>query len=334
MRTTEAQKMLRQMIDGYRVSQIVCLAAELGIADCLANGPQSIHELAARTNSDPSALYRLMRALVSIGVFAMEDKEHFALNPLAEHLQSDIADSLRPWARLSKRFYGTWTHLDHSIATGDTAFDHIHGMSEWQYQVENPEEGQIFNEAMSAHIAAISSSILESYDFSSIGRIVDVAGGQGMLLKAILNSYPAARGVLFDAPAVIRDARKAFEVQGIAMPFDVVGGSFFDAVPENGDAYILSRILHDWNDEQAIRILKNVRHSMRNGARLLIIERVISARSPAVEAALSDLNMMVHHGGRERTQSDFDRLLGSSGLKVIRTIETRSPFCIIEAFLN
>ena len=212
MTTTTEQAALRQMIDGYRISKIICVAAELGLADQLASGPKHYAELAAASGTNAQALYRLLRALSSVGVFEQIGEQRFALNPRGALLRKDAPGSLRAWAIFSSRMYRSWAELDHSIATGETAFDHLHGMNVWTYREQHQDEGRVFNDAMSAHVAFVAQAIATAYDFSRFGTIVDVGGGQGVLLAAILQANPGVRGILFDVPA--SDSRSAPAVRG------------------------------------------------------------------------------------------------------------------------
>ena len=331
MTTTTEQAALRQMIDGYRISKIICVAAELGLADQLASGPKHCEELASENGTNAPALYRLLRALASVGVFAQIGEQRFALNPRAALLRKDAPGSLRAWAIFSSRMYRNWAELDHSIATGETAFDHLHGMDVWTYREEQQEEGRVFNDAMSAHVAFVAQAIATAYDFSRFGTIVDVGGGQGVLLVTILQANPGVRGILFDVPAAIREARPALEAAGLGTRCCLEQGSFFESVPGHGDAYILSRVLHDWNDDQVSKILKTMRGCMGDGATLLIVERALDQENLTPEATLSDLNMMVQNGGRERTTAEFDELLTTGSFKLVRRIPGPLPFQILEA---
>lgn len=321
---------LRQMIDGYRVSKIICVAAELGLADQLASGPKHYAELAAASGTNAQALYRLLRALSSAGVFEQIDEQRFALNSRGALLRKDAPASLRAWAIFSSRMYRSWAELDHSIATGETAFDHLHGMDVWTYREQHQDEGRVFNDAMSGHVAFVAQAIATAYDFSRFATIVDVGGGQGVLLAAILQANPGVLGILFDVPGAIREARSLFESAGLAARCRLAEGSFFESVPGHGEAYILSRVLHDWNDDQVSKILKTMRGSMNDKATLLIVERALEQQNPARDATLSDLNMMVQNGGRERTTAEFDELLTAAGFKLVRCIAEPSPFQILE----
>ena len=330
MSTATDQAALRQMIDGYRISKIICVAAELGLADQLADGPKHYAELAAASGTNAPALYRLLRALSSAGVFEDIGEQRFALNSRGALLRKDAPASLRAWAMFSSRMYRNWAELDHSIATGETAFDYLHGMNVWTYREQHQDEGRVFNEAMSAHVAFVAQAIATVYDFSRFATIVDVGGGQGVLLAAILQANPGVRGILFDVPGAIREARSLLEPGGLAARCRLAEGSFFESVPGDGDAYILSRILHDWNDDQVSKILKTMRGSMNDKATLLIVERALEQQNPALDATLSDLNMIVQNGGRERTTAEFDELLTAEGFKLVRCIPQPSPFQILE----
>ncbi len=331
MTTTTEQAALRQMIDGYRISKIICVAAELGLADQLASGPKHYAELAAASGTNAQALYRLLRALSSAGVFEQIGEQRFALNSRGALLRKDAPASLRAWAIFSSRMYRSWAELDHSIATGGTAFDHLHGMNVWTYREQHQDEGRVFNDAMSAHVAFVAQAIATAYDFSRFATIVDVGGGQGVLLAAILQANPRVRGILFDVPGAIREARSLFEPAGLAARCRLAEGSFFESVPGDGDAYVLSRVLHDWNDDQVSKILKTMRRSMNDKATLLIVERALEQQNPALDATLSDLNMMVQNGGRERTTAEFEELLTTGSFKLVRRIPGPLPFQILEA---
>ncbi len=322
---------MRQMIDGYRISQVICVAAELGIADLLKDEPRRFEDLARASECNADALQRLLLALSSVGIFTRLGGDRFVLNPAAEHLQTGVPGSLRAWARATGRqFYPAWGHLCHSVKTGGIAFDSLHGVDAWKRRAQDAQTGRDFNDAMSEVAAHIAQSVLEACDFSRFSTIVDVGGGQGILLGAILEAYPQARGVLLDLAPAIADAKSLLEEAALLDRCELVAGSFLDAVPAGGDGYMLCRVIHDWNDEQAIRILGNVRSSMKRGRRLLVMERVIDAERPSAESALSDVNMLVMNGGRERTEAEFRRVLNAGGFDVVRIIPTRSVVHVIE----
>ena len=226
---------LRQLIEGYRVSQMIFVAAELGIADLLADGPRHCVEIASATRTDAPTLFRLMRALASAGVFARVDGDLFTLTPLSDCLRTGVAGSLRPWAVLNgRRLYPTWAHLDHSIATGDTAFDHLHGISVWEYLERDPEEGRVFHDAMAANITHVAGSVVNSYDFSRFGTLVDVGGGKGALIQAVLTANPELLGILFDVPAAIREAAASFALAGAVSAAFATAGADGGRAPNEG----------------------------------------------------------------------------------------------------
>jgi hypothetical protein len=323
---------LKEMIDGYRVSQLIYVAADLGIADLLKDGPRRCGELATATGSNPHALHRVLLALSSVGVFSRVSGDRFALNSVAECLQTGVPGSLRATARVSgSQLYPAWGYLRHTIRTGETAFDRLHGVDAWKCREQDAESARAFNDAMSEVAAHIARAVLEACDLSRFRTIVDIGGGQGTLMIAILKANPAARGILLDLASAIKDAKLLMEEAGLAERCELVSGSFLDFVPPGGDGYVLSRVIHDWNDDLALRILGNVRRVVREGQKLLIIERVVDAERTSAETALSDVNMLVMNGGRERTETEFRGLLNSAGFDLGRIVPTRSLVHIIEA---
>jgi hypothetical protein len=292
--------MLGRLVSGYQVSQAIHVAATLGIADLLKDGPCRSEDLAAATESHPAALYRLLRALASVGVFREEGDRSFALTPLGDLLRSDATESIGPWARFIGRPYHwqSWGDLLYSVQTGETASRHVHGMSQWEYEARHPEEGAIFDAAMTGMSHRQAVAALAAYDFGRFGRIVDVGGGQGAFIAAILNKYPSTRGVLFDQPHVVAGAEPVLRAAGVVERCDVVGGSFFDAVPDDGDAYVVKNVVVDWGDEQAVAILRACRRAMGPTGMLLVIEPVLGAPNEGTFEKFADLIMLVVPGGR------------------------------------
>jgi hypothetical protein len=324
---------LLRMTNGYQVSQAIHVAATLGIADLLKDGSRSADELAEATGTHAPTLYRLLRALASVGVFAEQSDSRFGSTPLAEHLQTDAPGSLRAWARLIGQpyFWSAWGHLLHSVNTGEPAFPDLHGTNVWEHRTAHPEEGEIFDAAMTGLSAPVAEAVAQSYDFSGIGVLADVGGGEGGLLATILAANPALRGVLFDLPHVVAAAGALLERAGVADRCEVVGGSFFETVPEGADAYLLKSIIHDWDDAAAIEILRTCRAPMADTGRLLVVEPVIRPGNEPDRAKFSDLNMLVMLGGRERTADDFERLYAEAGFRLTTIVPTGSPpFNIIE----
>lgn len=326
-----ARDTVLRLINGFQVSQAISVAATLGIADLLAGGPRSVEDLAAATGADASALDRLLRALSSAEMFSRTERG-YELTPLGEPLRSDVPASLRPWAvRMGQPdYWQTWGHLLDSVRTGETPFPSLFGMSPWEYRAAHPEENAIFNQAMTALSSGVADAVVEAYDFSGIECLVDVGGGEGALLRAILSANPTLRGVLFDQPHVVTEAGGLLERGDIAARSEVVAGSFFDAVPAGADAYLLKSIVHDWDDEAAVRILRVCRDAIAPGGRLLVVEQVIQPGHKHDPAPFSDLNMLVMLGGRERTSDDFERLYAASGFRLTRIVPTWSGFSVIE----
>jgi hypothetical protein len=323
---------LWRMTNGYQVSQAIHVVATLGIADLLKDGPRSVDELAKATGTHATALYRILRALASIGVFAEQSDCRFDLTPLAEHLRTDVPGSLHSWAMLIGRPYQftTWGHLLHSVRTGEPAFPKVYGMTAWEYRATHPEESAIFDAAMTGLSLAEAEAVVRSYDFSGIGVLVDVGGGKGALLAAILAANPALRGILFDQSHVVADAKDLLERAGVADRCEVVGGSFFEAVPGEADAYLLKSIIHDWDDASAIEILHKCRVAMADTGRLLLVERGIRPRNEPDPTKFIDLMMLVMLGGQERTADEYEKLYTEAGFRLTNIIRTGSLLDIIE----
>ncbi len=327
-----SRESLRQTIDAYQMTQCLYVAAKLGIADLLKDGPRPAEELAQASGAQPSALFRLLRALAAAGVFQQLPDARFALNPAAEYLCRDAPGSLHAWAILAgEQPYPAWGQLLHSVQTGDTAFEHLHGMTHWQYLAANPEASRVFNEAMSENVRASTAAIVAAAEFSRFACIVDVGGGQGTLLAAILRANPAVRGVLLELAQVVPSARELLQAAGLADRCEVVAGSFQEAIPGGGDAYIFKDVLHNWDDATATRILRNCRQARQAGHTLLIIERVFPSGRLALGPALVDLRMLVMIGGRARTVEEYQPLLSAAGFALTRVSPTGTQYQIIEA---
>jgi O-methyltransferase domain/Dimerisation domain len=324
--------MLR-MIAGCWLARAIYLAARLGIADLLGDGPKNSEELAQATGTHALSLYRVLRALAGVGVFAEDEHGRFALTPLAATLRTDAPGSLRAFAvaELDEAHHAAWGKVLHSVKTGETAFDHLFGMDVWQYRARHPEEGCIFNEAMASFGSEVNAAIMASYDFSSIDKIVDVGGGDGSLISAILRTNPTTKGVLFDLPHVAPAARKRIEREGLTERCEVVAGDFFAAVPSGGDAYILKWIIHDWDDERSATLLKNCHRAMVRSGKLLLVEAIVSADNAPSFHKFMDLNMLVMTGGRERTEAEYQALLEAAGFSLTRIVPTQSEMRVLEA---
>lgn len=329
--TPSPRTALQQQIRAYGVSQLIFVAADLGIADLLADGPKHFEELAADTGVNPDGLFRCLRALAAVGVFTRMPDGKFGSSPQSELLRRNVPGSLSAWARLNGRqFYPSFAHLLYSVKTGKSAAEYLHGMTTWEYRSQNPALQEEFDEAMSEMSSQTAIGVVESYDFSRLPRIVDVGGGQGVLISAILKANPAAHGVLFDQAQVIAGASILLENARVASRCELTGGSFFDDSIPGGDVHLLSHILHDWDDEHAKRILEKVRASMQPDQLLLVIERVLDGANPSFEPLMLDITMLVQLGGRERTLEEFESLFASTGFSAPREIPIRPPNSIIE----
>jgi len=324
---------LGRLIVGFQVSDAIHVAATLGIADLLAEGPRTSDELAAATNAHAGSMYRLLRALASVGVFHEEESRRFSTTPMGALLRSDVPGSLRGWAMFVGRpyFREAWGHLEHSIRTGDNAFRHVHGTDVWTYRADHPDESAIFDLAMESLTGASNRALLDAYDFGRFGTVVDVGGGNGALLAALLGEFPATRGVLLDQPHVVANAAAVLERAGVADRCEIVSGSFFDEVPAGGDAYTLKSIIHDYDDERAAAILLVCRRGMARDATLLLIERIVGPPNEDPRTKFSDLNMLVAPAGRERTLHEWDVLLTRAGLRLASATPSASGLAVIEA---
>jgi hypothetical protein len=325
---------LLQQLFAYRLSQAICVAATLGIADLLVDGPRASDDLAQATQSHAPSLYRLLRALAAEGVFEELDDQRFQLTPKAELLRTDAPLSLRAWALYIGRpqFWQGWGNLLYSVKTGKSAVEHVVGMTGWEFRAQNPDENAFFDNAMTAMTRTLSPAVLAAYDWSKFSVIADIAGGHGAQLADILAANTNARGILFDQPHVVAGAPPLLKAAGVADRCDIVAGSFFDSVPK-ADAYILKHILHDWYDDDCVRILETIRRAAPKDARLLVIERVVEGPNAGAVGKSSDLNMLVGPGGMERTREEFDALLSSGGWRIV-SAHPAATHHVIEAVLE
>jgi hypothetical protein len=331
--------MLLDHIMGYRITQAIYVAAKLGIADQIQTGPRSAAAIAEALAVPEDSVHRVLRALTSAGIFRETDEKLFALTAAGSLLCSDSSDSLRAAAIFfgDHRHWTLWSKLLDAVTTGRPVRRHDDDAFA-QRAAADPEGAAIFNSAMSALTAPVHAGVLTAYDFGRLGTIVDIGGGHGALLASILARYVSLRGVLFDIPAVIEGAKARIETVGLESRCRLEEGDFFKAVPSGGDAYILKWIIHDWDDERSRSILSTCRAAMADGAKLLIIERVLPNRAdieaaPALAPAFADLNMMVLTPGRERTEAEYQKLLEATRFRITKLIPTGPPFphTIIEA---
>ncbi|CAN5335391.1 methyltransferase [soil metagenome] len=324
---------LLRMTNAHEVSQAIHVVATLGIADLLKEEPRSAEGLAKDTGTHAPTLYRLLRALASVGVFVEEtDGGRFGSTPVGEYLRTDAPGSLRAWAMYigQPSFRTSWGYLLHSVRTGEPAFSELHETNVWEYLAAHPEESAIFDAAMTGLSAGVAEAVVQSYDFSEIDVLVDVGGGEGRILTAILAANPVLRGILFDQSHVVAGAEDLLARVGVADRCEVVSGNFFEEVPGGADAYLLKSIIHDWDDDASIEILHKCRAAIADTGRLLLVELVIQPGNEPDRAKFSDLNMLVLLGGRERTSNDFERLYAEAGFRLTDIISTGTPFYIIE----
>ncbi|MGB7060882.1 MAG: methyltransferase [Candidatus Zixiibacteriota bacterium] len=323
---------LGRMIGGFMVTQMIYVATKLGIADLLKDGPKGVNELVESAGAHPEALYRLMRGLASTGIFAETDDRQFELTPLATLLQAGVPGSMRNFALWAGEAL-TWKpfgELLHSVKTGKPAFKHVFGMGIMDYLAGNAEASQIFTQVMTERAGPTAAAVCAAYDFSRINKLVDVGGGHGILITTILRANPHLRGVVFDVPSVVEGAAGLIEREGVGDRCEVVPGDFFESVPVVGDAYILSSVIHDWDDDHALTILKNIHQNMPKDGRLLLVEYVIQPGNDPFPGKISDIIMLVTENGLERTEAEFRALLGKAGFKLIKIIQTQSPMSVIE----
>jgi len=323
---------LQALASGFRVSQAIHVAATLGIADLLKDGPRSSDDLAVATGTHADALYRLLRALASVGVFREDADRRFALSSLSECLRSDAPEPVRPWAVHigQPEVWQAWGCLLESVRTGENAFHRVHGMNTWEYYARNPEAGAIFDSAMTGNSHRQANAVLKAYDFETFRCVVDVGGGHGLLLSAILAKHRSLQGVLFDQSHVVAGAEPVLRTAGVADRCRIVEGNFFERVPGGGDAYVLKLILHDWEDDDATSILRSCRRAMTPKGKLLIIEHEIAAPNEGPRGKFVDLTMLVHPGGRERTHEQWESLFAAGGFRPPSVTRTEIGLSIIE----
>jgi hypothetical protein len=323
-----------QIMIGSLASQVLYVAAKLGIADLLADGPKSVEELATATDMHAASLYRVLRATASLGVFAEQENQVFALNANAEVLRSNVPNSLRDivifmgedwhWEVFGKIMY--------SVRTGKSAWAHAHNEDDvFDYFRKRPEAFEIFNRAMTSLTALSAKAVSEGYDFTGVKTLVDIAGGHGRLLTEILENNPSMQGILFDMPQVIEGARQTVAKTSAADRVEFAPGDFFVSVPAGGDAYMMKHIIHDWDDEKSLTILRNIKQAMNPGGRVLLIESVIAGIGAQDFGKLMDIEMLVSPGGKERTAAEYEDLFARAGLRMTRIVPTKSAYSVIEA---
>ena len=332
-RSAPAPAVMFELVLGAWVAQAIQAAAELGIADVLAEGPLPLDDLAACVGANPDALRRLMRALISQGIFRQRRDGRYALTALADALRSDAPFSMHGWARVvgAPQHREHWSLLVEAVKSGKAILPQLRGKEAFDYLKDEPELAKAFNDAMTTVSGLTAIAVVAGYDFGRYRTIVDVGGGQGGLLAAIVAATPKARGVLFDLPEVVAEAPALLREQGVEDRVRVEGGSFFDSVPSAGDAYIIKSVIHDWPEAQAVAILRKVREAVGADATVLVIELVLPEHDRDFAGKWVDLEMLVQANGRERTAAEYRDLLRHAGFRMTRVVQTAAPFSIIEA---
>jgi O-methyltransferase len=324
-----------RLMNGFRGYQLAVAACRLELPDLVAQGHGDANELAALTGMHADSLHRVLRGLAAWGFFAQDPEGRFVANAVSDAFRSDQPGLRNMTMMLSTEGYRSWGELLYSIQKGEPVFQHLYGMSRWEKMAEDADDAALFNAAMVATSKRVGQELIAAYDFSGVKVVVDVAGGNGALLAAVLHHLTSARGILLDLPAGLAGARRFMEEAGVADRVTIVEGSFFESIPEGGDLYMLKSIVHDWDDEHAIEILSACRRAMRPAARLVLVERFMPERidsdGDAIGTVMSDLHMMVVLGGRERTTPEYAALFQAAGLKLAREVRMESDFYAVEA---
>ena len=320
-----------QMIGGYWISRMLYEVADLGIADLIDERPRPAAELAGATGSHPRALYRVLRALAAVGIFAEDADSNFHLTPIGATLRRNAPDSMRAMvlSELAGEHFEAWTNLAQSVKTSEIAFDHKYGEDVWAYYAKNPERAAIFNESMTNVSENTNAAVVAAYDFSSIKKLVDVAGGHGSLMAGVLGANLHLHGVLFDQPHVVNGAQA--KLSHFADRCAIVGGNMFEEVPSGADAYLMKWIIHDWNDERSLTILKNIHRAMPENGKLLLVEMIVPPSNELHFSKLLDVNMLVMTGGCERTEAEYAELFAQAGFRLARIVPTQGPASVLEA---
>jgi hypothetical protein len=332
-RRPKPQQAMLDLITGYWLSQMIFVAAKLGIADVLAKGPKTAAAVAQEVGAHAPFVYRVLRALASVGVFAETANGRFRLTPTAATLRTGVPGSLRDFALMMIDDYNwkAWGELLHSVETGEVAFQHVYGQPLFDFLVANPEKERTFAASMASISGAENDAIARAYDFGRFARLVDVGGAHGHLVATILRRHRKVRGVLYDQPQVVGGAAEQGFFKGLGNRIETAGGDFFASVPAGADGYIMKYILHDWDDDRCVRILSLCREAMAPGGRVLVVENVIEPGNRPSWGKLLDVNMLTLLSGKERTKAEFRDLLARASLRLRRVVPTASPISIVEA---
>ncbi|MFN0120456.1 MAG: methyltransferase [Blastocatellia bacterium] len=323
---------MMQLMFGFIPTLAVFTAARIGVADQLKNGPQSIEALAVATGMHAGSLRRLLRATASVGVFSETSPGVFSQTPMSATLCEDATDSLRSFAL----FWGAdwhlqvWAALYDSVRLGQPAFEQIHGQPIFAWFEEHRAEAAVFNNAMTSLSKSSGVAVTQGYDFTGVGKLVDIGGGHGFMLATIMEKYPEMQGVLYDAPSVIAGASDFMNNAALAGRAEAVAGDFFVSAPAGGDAYIMKHIIHDWNDEDSLKILRHCHEGMTPDGRLLVVEMVVPEGDVPAPAKFLDLEMLSFLHSFERTEAEYRELFARAGFELTRIVPTPSPYSVIE----
>lgn len=322
---------MNQMLFGFVVTKAIHVAAKLGIADLIsAHGPMTCSVLADKSGAHEESLHRLLRALASLGIFSKDEDGKYSLTPLSECLREDSPESVKAMAlSVGNVFYKAYDELLFSVKTGDSGFKKAVGVPVFEYLTNNAEEGKIFDRMMTDIHGGETAPMIDAYNFSEFKTIVDIGGGNGEVISAVLNKNTAAKGILFDLPEVIDRSKKSISASGLSDRCELASGNFFESVAKGGDAYIMRHILHDWNDADAITILTNCRKAMNPGGRILVVEAVIQEGNEPSPFKLLDLTMLLI-GGKERTRNQFENIFSKAGLKLNQIVPFQNDLSVVE----
>jgi hypothetical protein len=322
------------MITGIVFTHAIHVAAELKLADHVADGPRSAEDLAGVTGTDSNSLYRLLRTLASVEIFAEDESGRFGLTPMADLLRSDSPSHLHDVALMIGEHSRAWIELGHSVRTGQSAFDHVFGEPLFDYLSQNPETARTFDGAMTGFHGPETLPMIESYDFSEFETVVDIGGGNASVLLEILKANSSVKGVVFDLPHVVDHAAGVIAESDFTDRARTEGGDFFSAVTQGADCYLMRHIIHDWDDEKSIAILRNCREAMQRGGKVLVVETVIPPGNEPHAGKLYDLVMLAIPGGRERTAEEYEKLFAAAGLKLNRIVPTAAPVSVVEGIVS
>ena len=329
--TVPPEQRLSTLIDGAAVTQMVAVAARARVADHIGAGSPTVEEIATAAKVHPDSLYRVLRTLAGYGVFEELDGRRFRQTPVSRLLQGDVPRSMRAAAEVRSEdfFWRSWGALRDSVRTGETGHDLVFGENTFAWFAKHPEQARLFDDFQASMTAAAATAITKAYPFPAGVTVVDIGGGSGTLIAAVLEAHPGVKGVLFDLPHVVDAARPRLAAQASRLQF--TGGDFFTAVPEGAQFYVMKYIIHDWEEAKALAILANTRRAMASGARLLVVEDLVCAPNLPCRAKLGDVNMLVRTGGRNRTREEYDALLSRGGFRVERAVQAAGDLHILDA---